>query len=107
MERISVASEVVSVFGSRSFPPVRDVAYRQFVRNHVCAVCGKSWSVEACHTGGHGIAQKSCDLSCIPLCRKHHQEFDRGPRAFAEQHGIDVPVVVARLRAGYQKKEAA
>jgi hypothetical protein len=63
--------------------------------------------VEACHTGPHGIGQKSCDLTCIPLTRQLHREYDASPRAFMERHGLDVQAVVARLRAGYQKKEAA
>jgi hypothetical protein len=41
------------------------------------------------------------------LTRQLHREYDASPRAFMERHGLDVQAVVARLRAGYQKKEAA
>lgn len=32
--------------------------------------------VEADHAGRRGLSQKSHDLTCIPLCLKHHRERD-------------------------------
>jgi hypothetical protein len=101
------AFEVRCALGARPVKPVRDPEYRRYVRSQPCCVSGKSWSVEACHTGPHGMNQKACDLSCIPLTRKLHQEYDASPRVFAERHGLDVAAVVARLCAEYRKKEAA
>lgn len=85
----------------RGQKPVRDPEYRRFVKKLPCAVCLKTWNVDPCHTGGHGTGQKSCDLSCIPLCRKHHDEFDAAPRSFAEKHGLDVPALIAKLNQFY------
>jgi len=53
--------------------PVRSESYRRFVKTYPCLVCQRRWGVEACHTGPHGLRQKSSDLSCIPLCREHHR----------------------------------
>jgi hypothetical protein len=103
---VTVAHEVGLAFGSRSVKPVRDDGYRRFVRSFVCSVCGRSWPVDACHTGPHGIGQKSCDLTCIPLCRVHHKEFDRNPRGFAAAHGLDVAAVIAFLGSEYGRKVA-
>lgn len=48
------------------------------------------------------MGQKSSDTSCIPLCRRHHQTgrgsyHKLGPRAFEQQHGLNIRAVVARL----------
>jgi hypothetical protein len=48
------------------------------------------------------MGQKSSDTSCIPLCRRHHQTgrdsyHKLGPRAFEQQHGLNIHAVVARL----------
>lgn len=106
MERFTVAHEVVSSSGSRSVKPVRDEAYRRFVRSFACSVCARCWRVDACHTGPHGISQKACDWTCIPLCRVHHREYDRNPRGFAAAHGLDVATVISFLRSEYQRKVA-
>jgi hypothetical protein len=44
--------------------------------------------------------------SCIPLCRVHHQEYDLGPQAFQERHGIDVPNLVVQLNALWQEAQS-
>lgn len=81
--------------------PIRDPEYRRFVKRLPCLACLKTWNVDPCHTGPHGIGQKSCDLSCIPLCRPCHRAFDASPREFAARHGIDIPAVIARLNQFY------
>jgi hypothetical protein len=58
--------------------------------------------IEAAHTGAHGIAQKSSDLSAIPLCVKHHRTGDHsyhklGPRKFSNVHELNIQAIVARL----------
>lgn len=56
---------------------VRDPEYMAWIRKQPCAADGLSpcyGSVEADHTGGRGMSQKSDDHTCIPLCRRHHQQ---------------------------------
>lgn len=79
--------------------PERLPNYRKFVRALPCAICSKTWGVEACHSGAHGIGQKSPDTSCIPLCAKHHRDsevgLDRiGRAAFEDLHGVSVARIV-------------
>ena len=84
--------------------PVRNPGYLRWIRTLPCSVCRTSRSVEAAHTGPHGISQKSSDLSASPLCAKHHRTGDDsyhklGPRKFAEVHQVNVQAIVARLSA--------
>lgn len=88
----------------QSQKPVRDPLYRRFIKSLPCAACLKTWSVDPCHTGQHGMGQKSCDLSCIPLCRRHHQDFDASPREFAELHGLDIPALIEKFNSFYRLK---
>lgn len=99
------------IFGIHSFftpgkpsKPVRDPEYLRFVKRLPCAVCCKTWGVDPCHTGPHGISQKASDLLCIPLCRVHHQEYDSAPREFATKHGLDVPALITKLNGLYETK---
>jgi len=67
-------------------------------------VCRTTRSVEAAHTGPHGLSQKSSDLSAIPLCARHHRTakdsyHKLGPRKFSEAHQVNIPAIVARLSA--------
>jgi hypothetical protein len=83
--------------------PVRDAKYRALIRTLPCAVCGAHWGIEAAHTGPHGMSQKSSDLDCIPLCRKHHRTgadalHSLGPVKFARVHALDVPALIAWRR---------
>jgi hypothetical protein len=87
--------------------PIRDESYLRWIRTLPCSACVKQRrKVEAAHTGPHGMSQKASDYSCIPLCRVHHQEYDSGPQAFQERHGIDVPNLVVQLQAIWQAAEA-
>lgn len=63
--------------------------YRDFLKNECrCCLCAKlpvaerpqlSWLIDAAHTGRNGgLALKSPDRTCVPLCRSHHQERDAG-----------------------------
>ena len=74
--------------------PEVNPAYRRFIKRFPCVSCGQTWGIDPCHTGPHGIGQKSSDKSCIPLCRKCHDEFDSGPALFAAAHGLDVPLLI-------------
>ena len=51
--------------------PQRNPRYLAWIRTQPCSVCGSMRSIEASHTGPHGIGQKSADTSAIPLCAKH------------------------------------
>ena len=88
----------------RASKPVRDPAYLRFIRALPCVACLRTWSVEAAHTGAHGIGQKSCDLKTIPLCRRCHPAFDAEPREFAETWKLDIPALIARFNEFYRTK---
>ena len=74
--------------------PVRNPVYRRFIKRFRCVVCHQRWTTDACHTGAHGLSQKSSDLTCIPLCRKHHGEMDAAPAKFAEKHHLNIPSLI-------------
>ena len=80
---------------------MRDPNYLRFIRSLPSAVSGRG-PCQAAHTGPHGLGQKSSDLSCIPLTRREHAEYDANPRGFAEKHGLDIPALITRLNATYQ-----
>ena len=50
--------------------PVRDPAYRRFIRQLPCAACGKSRYVDAAHTGPHAIRPKGFRLELYSAVRK-------------------------------------
>ena len=89
----------------RPAKPVRDPEYRRWVKRLPCAACGRTWGIDPAHTGPHGLGQKSSDLKCIPLCRRCHDAFDAAPQEFAEQHQIEVPVLIQRLNRVYNESE--
>ena len=45
--------------------PVRNPAYRAFIRRLPCAACGKTRYIDCAHTGPHGVGQKSSDRKGI------------------------------------------
>jgi hypothetical protein len=82
--------------------PQRNPRYLAWIRQQPCCVCGATRTIEASHTGPHGLGQKSPDSSAIPLCAKHHRtgadSYHRlGPRRFSEKHDLDIPAIVHRL----------
>jgi energy-coupling factor transporter ATP-binding protein EcfA2 len=101
------AYEVAAKTTYRPSPPERNPEYLRFVRGYACSVCGRTFGIEASHTGPHGIGQKASDRSVIPLCRKHHRTGNQalhklGPVKFAEIHGIDVPKLVVQLNERFE-----
>ena len=64
----------------------------------------KTWGIDPCHTGPHGTSQKACDLTCIPLCRQHHREFDTAPYKFAEKFKLDIPALIQKFNTFYRSK---
>ena len=59
---------------------MRDAKRLAAIRKLPCVVCGRS-PVDAAHSNqsSHGkcMGLKACDSKTIPLCRNHHQEFDK------------------------------
>ena len=85
--------------------PVRNPAYRSFIRSLPCAACGGTRWIDCSHTGPLGFGQKSSDLNCIPLCAKScHPNFDSHPRLFAERTKMDVPALIAKLNQFWFEK---
>ena len=49
--------------------PIRSEPYRRLVASLPCAECGGDGYSQAAHAEqGKGLAIKSCDLTCVPLC---------------------------------------
>jgi hypothetical protein len=87
--------------------PLRDEAYRRWIRSYPCTVCGQRFGIEAAHTGPHGIGQKSADSSCLPLCRWHHRELHQGVAAFAKRYELDPQNLVAQFNELWKERKAA
>lgn len=86
--------------------PVRDEAFKSFVRTFVCCCgCGR-WPSEAAHTGDDGgMAQKSDDRTCVPLFWSCHREFHAmGRPAFEKGRGICFPEIVRELNARFDSE---
>lgn len=65
--------------------PVRSESYRRWVASLPCIVCGVDGYSQAAHPNkGKGMALKTSDLLCFPLCGPRgnipgcHAEHDRG-----------------------------
>ena len=84
--------------------PVRDPAYKRFIKRLPCVACLRTWWIDPAHTGPHALRQKSSDLDCIPLCRKCHAEFDECQWRFAERHYLDIPALIQMFNSFYQTK---
>ena len=86
--------------------PVRDPEYLRFIRGQPCCVCGRTWGIEAAHTGPRGLGQKASDHSCIPLCWKHHRTgrdsyHTLGRVTFSEAHSLDIAAAISMLNLVY------
>jgi hypothetical protein len=84
---------------------VRDPLYKRWIKRFACVGCGRTWGIDPAHTGAHGYGIKSSDLSCIPLCRKCHDEFDANPSDFAIVHKLDIPVLTAYFNNAWSSKQ--
>ena len=84
--------------------PVRDPAYLRFIKRLPCVACLRTSWIDPAHTGPHGIGQKACDLTCVPLCRRCHDLYDANPRLFAERHQLDISALIERFNSFYQTK---
>ena len=83
--------------------PPRNARYRAWIRSLPCAACGIEPAGEAAHTGSDGgMAQKSSDYSCVPLCTScHTQSADAyhrvGKQAFEVCRNVAFAELVKRL----------
>jgi hypothetical protein len=77
---------------------MRDPKYRRWLTSCRCllAVTGYRGSLcdggpsDPAHTENNGMRSKGPDSSCVPLCRKHHHEYDAGRAAFEEKYRLDM-----------------
>jgi hypothetical protein len=76
--------------------PFRSYRYRSWIKSLPSAVSGLT-PCDPCHTGPHGYAQKASDLTCIPLTRQEHEEYDANPKAFCVKYELDLPDLVNTL----------
>lgn len=94
--------------------PLRDPEYRAYVRSLVCLLSMRSrinpdvmfctGTADAAHTQNNGMGSKGDDSSCVPLCRRHHCEYDAGRTAFEKKYGLDMKAIAAELWALYQQE---
>jgi hypothetical protein len=87
--------------------PVRNPHYLRFIRTQPCCVCGRTWGVEAAHTGPRGLGQKASDESCIPLCWVHHRTgrdsyHALGRVKFLETHMFNLEQTIWILQDAYR-----
>ena len=83
---------------------MRDREYLKFIKRLPCVACLRTWWIDAAHIGPHALGQKSDDRTAIPLCRKHHVEFDQCQWRFAERHHLDIPALIQMFQHFYQTK---
>lgn len=79
--------------------PMRDPEYRKWLRHECWCVAGLATGSETCstfafseaaHTRNNGMRSKGPDSSCVPLCRRHHREYDAARKAFEAKYKLDM-----------------
>lgn len=70
------------------------------------ADCSLFAEIHAAHTKNNGMGSKGPDLSCAPLCPKHHREYDAGRKAFEKKYGVDMQAIAAELWKHYESERA-
>ncbi len=83
--------------------PGVNLAYRAWIRKQACLVSGRTWGIEAAHTGSRGLGQRADDLRCIPLYRNLHRGYadsyhTLGKVRFEEYWGIDIEKEIEMLQ---------
>jgi hypothetical protein len=90
--------------------PLRDPKYLAWCRAWWCAIYSSNpmallhdcrLPLDAAHTQNNGMRSKGPDSSCVPLCRKHHHEYDDGRAAFEKKYGVDMKALAAEHYARY------
>jgi hypothetical protein len=85
----------MSVYAQPKNKPARNQEYIRFVRSRPCALCGKTWHIEAAHFGPHGFWQKASDWQVIPLCggpsgKCHRLQGKMKVHEFEEKYHVNV-----------------
>jgi hypothetical protein len=92
--------------------PARNWKYKLWIRSLPCAICGLEPCGEAAHTGNDGgMAEKSSDYSCIPLCADCHRfgvesYHVLGRGAWEARHAVDARELVRRLSSFWFRERA-
>ncbi|EIC83331.1 DUF968 domain-containing protein [Serratia sp. M24T3] len=76
----------------KKLKPWRNEKYTRWVKSQSCLCCGQQ-ADDPHHIIGHGLGgtgTKTHDLFTIPLCRKHHDELHRDPRAWEKEYGCQI-----------------
>ena len=111
VERCPTCKRAMPRRGANPKKPLRDTAYRKWLRTQPCIVVTHSINFacspfppgnDAAHTQNNGMRSKGPDSSCVPLCRKHHTEYDAGRAAFEKKYGANMRQLAAEHYARYQ-----
>ncbi len=91
--------------------PLRDVEYRRWLAKRICLLltqpksrfvgCCDQTITDAAHTENNGMGSKGPDSSCVPLCRKHHREYDAGRKTFEKKYGLIMKEIAKEYYAAY------
>lgn len=100
---------------------IRSLKYLAWIRTLPCLVLSESTfvlsnggkgrrncsgSIEAAHSGEHGLGTKSNDIWAIPLCESHHRHDNIGldsigPLRFEAVYNVDIKAIQLELIARY------
>lgn len=67
--------------------------YKEFIRKQKCCACNTHIIGRKPETDPHHVKSKGAggsDLTCIPLCRKHHTEIHWSAVKFQVKYNIDL-----------------
>jgi hypothetical protein len=88
--------------------PVRDPAYRAWIRTFPSVISKSRRRIEAAHTGPHGFGQKASDLNCVALTKDEHSELHRlGPQRFQALHCVDFAELTVQYQALWEERKKA
>ncbi len=84
---------------------MRDAGYREWLGDQFCKACPQ-WDQltfsDAAHTENNGMGSKGPDSSCVPLCRKHHREYDAGRKVFEKKYRLDMKAIAKEYYQAYK-----
>ncbi len=99
-EIMGVLEQVEEVAVAAALPDTkvgRSEDYLDYIRSLPCCLCSFH-PVDSHHTDTGGTGMKGSDFSCIPLCRKCHDELGSGGKeSFQTLHGIRLDTEVKRV----------
>lgn len=91
---------------------MRDARYRHWLKMQLCCIAIRNGFIVAgceyaqgvsdpAHTQNNGMGSKGPDSSCVPLCRKHHREYDAGRKAFESKYEVNMKELAAAMQTYY------